>query len=95
MEKIIKLENGQAKAYTIDAGGFNIIVATTGKGLVGCGAFDVAALEKFEYPAVIVKGPISTVADLLAANVVRSNLFARQIGIDSQMTGLQALEAMS
>jgi uncharacterized protein YunC (DUF1805 family) len=39
------------EAFTIPLGLVNIVFITTDTGMVGCGAFDVKALDKFGYPA--------------------------------------------
>lgn len=94
METLIKLDGGTAKGYSINAGAINIIFATTGKGMIACGAFNVAALEKFGYPAVRMQSPIRTIDELLGASAAQVNQYAAALGIDEQMTGRQCLELM-
>ena len=63
--------------------------------MVACGALDVVALERFNYPAVKVKAKgtsIATVDDLLAGEVREVNHFAQQRGIKAGMSGREALE---
>ncbi|MBD3321126.1 MAG: DUF1805 domain-containing protein [Chitinivibrionales bacterium] len=91
----MELNGTQIDAYQIPCGDFNIVFAATGSGLVGCGAFDVAALDKFEYPAAKVTGaeggPVVTVEDLLEATVVQLNKAAAQKGVEPGETGENAL----
>jgi len=94
METSIKLDNGTARGYAIDAGGVNILFATTGKGMIACGAFNVAALAKFNYPAVRVQSPVKTIDDILAAKAAEINPVAAQLGITTEMTGRECLELM-
>lgn len=83
----------------IPLGPVNLVGVVTARGLVGCGAIDVAALEKFSYPAARVRpvsGPsISTVADLLAGLVKEANEGAKREGIVVGMTGKEALDLLS
>jgi uncharacterized protein YunC (DUF1805 family) len=67
-------------------------------GLVGCGAFDVAALDSFSYPAAKVRpsiGPsIVDTDDILKGIVKEANRAAMGRGIRTGMTGRQALERL-
>lgn len=45
----------QVEAHEIPIGSVNLVFAQTKKGLVGCGAIDVIALEKFSMPAAKVR----------------------------------------
>lgn len=94
MEQTIQLKNGVAKGYCIDAGAFNVIFCTTGKGMVACGAFNVEALGKFGYPTVRVQSPVKTIEDVLEAQVVEVNPQAVELGITEKMTGKESLEKM-
>jgi uncharacterized protein YunC (DUF1805 family) len=64
--------------------------------MVGCGAFDVAALDKFGYPAARVKSiggsSISTIDDLLAGVVKDVNAAASKRGVKIGMSGREALD---
>jgi uncharacterized protein YunC (DUF1805 family) len=94
MEQIIKLTNATAKGYCVNAGPFNIIFCTTGKGMVACGAFSVEALSKLDYPAVRVKSPVKTVEDVLNAPAAQVNTQGVSLGIVEGMTGRECLEKM-
>ena len=71
------------------------MAVVTDAGMVGCGAFDVAALEKFGYPAARVKpskGPsITGIPDLLEGIVKDANGPAQSRGVKVGMTGREAL----
>jgi uncharacterized protein YunC (DUF1805 family) len=92
--KKIKLKNGEATAYCVPCGPFNVIFAETGKGMIACGAFDVIALEKFGFPAVKMKkdGGIKTIDGLLAAEAALINAQAREKGIREGLRGRDVLE---
>ncbi|MBN1493045.1 MAG: DUF1805 domain-containing protein [Candidatus Omnitrophica bacterium] len=92
--KKVKLSNGMAMAYSVPCGPFNIIFATTGKGMVACGAFDVIALEKFNFPAVKLKkdGGIKTINGLLEAEASIVNKQALGYGVTAGMNGRAVLE---
>lgn len=64
--------------------------------MIGCGAFDVMALDAFKYPAAKMKsatgGAIATIDDLLNGTVKEANKEAEKLGIKTGMTGKEALE---
>jgi uncharacterized protein YunC (DUF1805 family) len=66
--------------------------------MIGCGAFDVAALERFRYPAAKVKptrGPsIADLEDLLAGEVKDANGAAASLGVAVGMSGKEALDLL-
>ena len=43
--EIVDLAGKQARGYVIPLGPVNLVVVVTDKGMVGCGAIDVAALK--------------------------------------------------
>ncbi len=94
----VQLKNKQAEGFVVLLGSLNLVGVVTDIGLAGCGAFDVSALDKFNYPAVKVgseKGvPIATVEDLLSGIVKDVNNGAEGLGIRVGMTGREALEKM-
>jgi uncharacterized protein YunC (DUF1805 family) len=87
-----------AEGFVIPLGPANLVFAKTATGLVGCGAFDVKALEKFNYPAAKVRpahGPsISGIDDLLAGVIAEANRSAIERGITTGMSGKEALERL-
>ena len=58
--------------------------------MLGCGAFDVEVLNKFEYPAARVFG-VATVEDLLNGEIRDVNQAAQDRGIQAGMSGREAL----
>lgn len=87
-----------AEGFVIPLGPANLVFAKTRAGLVGCGAFDVQALEKFGYPAARVRpaqGPsIASVDDLLEGIIAEANRSARERGIVAGISGREALERL-
>jgi uncharacterized protein YunC (DUF1805 family) len=94
----IDLVDGSAEGYVVELGPVNLVFARTSRGLVGCGAFDVNALNRFSYPAVKVGaqdgGAIKTVDDLLNGIVRDVNVAAVELGIQTGINGRDALETM-
>lgn len=99
MQKVsVPLSKKVADGYVIPLGPANLVAVITDVGLVGCGAFDVAALDSFSYPAAKVRpahGPsIVTTNDILTGIVKEANRGAMSRGITNGMTGKQALELL-
>ncbi|MEN6442336.1 MAG: YunC family protein [Methanoregula sp.] len=99
MEQVtVRLTNKDAKGYVIPLGPANLVAVITDIGMVGCGAFDVAALDSFSFPAAKVRpslGPsIVDVDDILKGIVKEANRSAIGRGIKTGMTGRQALDRM-
>lgn len=98
VQKKIQLTNKQADGYFIPLGQINLVFVATDRGMVACGAFDVAALNNFGYPAAKVKSksgkPIATIDDLLQGIVKEANAEASKLGITVGMSGREALELM-
>ncbi|MEK7375645.1 MAG: YunC family protein [Candidatus Margulisiibacteriota bacterium] len=94
----IKLAKKTAKGYVIPVGSWNLVFASTGKGMVSCGAIDVIVLDKFDYPAARVKsstgGKIETIDDLLSGTIKDANAAAKKRGIVEGMSGKEALEKL-
>jgi uncharacterized protein YunC (DUF1805 family) len=99
MEQItVQLTRKVAKGYVIPLGPANLVAIMTDIGMVGCGAFDVAALDSFSYPAAKVRpamGPsIVDTDDILKGIIKEANRSALGRGIRTGMTGRQALELL-
>jgi uncharacterized protein YunC (DUF1805 family) len=98
IQEKVALKSKQAEGYVVPLGPANLVFVITDRGMVGCGAFDVAALDKFDYPAARVKpttsDSISTIEDLLAGEIKDSNASAAQQGVKVGMTGREALDLM-
>ena len=54
-QETIQIGGKTAQGYEIPIGPVNLVFACTRVGLVGCGAIDVAALDRFNYPAARVR----------------------------------------
>lgn len=99
MEQVeVQLSRKVAKGYIIPLGPANLVAVMTDAGMVGCGAFDVAALDSFSYPAARVRpaiGPsIVDTDDILKGIIKEANRSAFGRGIRTGMTGRQALELL-
>jgi uncharacterized protein YunC (DUF1805 family) len=94
----VKLTRKTADGYIIPLGPANLVAIMTDVGMIGCGAFDVAALDSFSYPAVKIRpsiGPsIVDTDDLLKGIVKEANRSAMGRGIKNGMTGRAALELL-
>jgi uncharacterized protein YunC (DUF1805 family) len=96
----VKVELGEktARGFVYPLGPVNLVAVVTDAGMVGCGAFDVSALEKFGYPAARVRpsaGPsIASIPDLLAGIIKDANGPAQARGVRVGMTGREALEKL-
>lgn len=95
----VPLKNSVGNGFVIPIGPVNLVGVVAARGLVGCGAIDVAALEKFGYAAARVRpssgSSISTLADLLAGVVKDANGEAEGLGVRVGMTGKEALDLLS
>lgn len=94
----VKLAKKEADGYVIPLGKVNLVNVVTDLGMVGCGAFDVAALNNFGYPAARVKpsrgSSISTIDDLLVGVIKEANDAAAKMGIKVGMSGKEALDLL-
>jgi len=94
----VRLSRKVADGFIIPLGPANLVAIKTDAGMVGCGAFDVAALDSFSYPAAKVRpslGPsIVDTDDTLKGIVKEVNRSALGRGIKTGMTGRQALELL-
>ncbi len=94
----INLGKKQADGYIIPIGPINLVFIVTDKGMLGCGAFDVAALNNFAYPAAKAKSktgaPIATIEDLMGGTVKEANSEAGKLGITTGMSCKAALELL-
>jgi len=95
----VQLARKQADGYVIPLGAVNLVNVVTDIGMVGCGAFDVAALNSFGYPAAKVRpaqgNSIATIEDLLQGIVKEANPAAEKLGLKVGQTGREALELLS
>lgn len=92
-EKEIQLGSQKVTGYEIDLQGVPLVLVKGLKGFVMCGYLNVAAADKFGQVAAVVKG-VQTIEDVLNGAVVEITQAARGYGIQTGMTGRQALEKM-
>jgi uncharacterized protein YunC (DUF1805 family) len=94
----VELKNKRADGFVIPLGSLNLVGVITDIGMVGCGAFDVLALDNFSYPAARVKSAkgsaIATIEDLMEGIVKDANAGAAKLGVSAGMTGREALDLM-
>jgi Uncharacterized conserved protein len=99
MQEKITLKNPDATGYVIPAGPVHLVMVIAEHGMVGCEAFDVAALNNFGYPAARVKPSrgtsIASLDDLLAGEIKESNQAAMKLGVKEGMSGKEALDLLS
>jgi uncharacterized protein YunC (DUF1805 family) len=98
IQERVAYKNGEADGYIIPLGPANLVVVVTKRGMVGCGAFDVEALEKFDYPAARVKptrgSSIVNIEDLLSGEIKDANAAAAKLGVRAGMSGKDALDLL-
>lgn len=94
--KHLALNQATAEAYVVPLKGVNLVFAKTEKGMIGCGAFDVKALDKFDYPAakIAAEGGITTIDDLLSGTVRETNNAGKTLGITQGMGAADALKLL-
>ncbi len=94
----IQLTKKQADGYVIPLGTINLVNVVTDVGMVGCGAFDVAALNNFGYPAAKVRpsmgSSIATIDDLMQGIIKEVNPAAEKLGLKVGITGREALDLL-
>lgn len=92
----IKLSKKYAQGYCIPLGSINLVFVHTDIGMLGCGAFDIHALDKFSYPAAKVKtlsgDPIIKISDIINGVIKEANRKAQELGINEGMPVADALE---
>ena len=98
LHKKVTLAKKQADGYVIPLAQINLVLVVTDRGMVGCGAFDMAALNTFSYPAARVKSktgnPIATIEDLLEGTIKDANAEAIKLGVNAGISGREALDLM-
>ena len=94
----VELGGKSARGFVYPLGPVSLVAVVTDVGMVGCGAFDVMALEKFGYPAARVRpstgSSVASIPDLLAGIVKDANGPAQARGVKIGMTGREALERL-
>ena len=96
VDENVQLTDKQSDGYVIPLWPVNLVSVITDSGMVGCGAFDVVTLDKFDYLVARVKSiggsSISSIDDLLAGVVNDVNALAIKRGVKTGMSGREALE---
>jgi uncharacterized protein YunC (DUF1805 family) len=91
----VDISGKRARGFVYNLGPVNLVAVVTEAGMVGCGAFDVAALEKYRYPAARVRpsegDSVASIDDLLAGIIKDANGPAQARGVKVGMTGREAL----
>jgi uncharacterized protein YunC (DUF1805 family) len=99
IKETIRLKNSEATGFVAPLGPVNLVWVVAPKGLVGCGAFDVRALERFGYPAARVRAiknsSVENLEDLFSGEISEANREAEHIGIAVGMNGREALNLLS
>jgi uncharacterized protein YunC (DUF1805 family) len=97
-EEKIQLPKKTARGFIQPIGPVNLVFAVTDVGMVGCGAFDVMALDKYQYPAARLRPgsgtSIGTIQNLLDGIVKDTNAAAQKLGVHVGMSGKEALMLM-
>ena len=98
IHKKISLTHKEADGYIVSLGPVNLVMVVTDAGMLGCGAFDVSALDRFDYPAARVRSasglPIVTLDDLIEGIVKDANSAAGVMGITEGMNAKEALDLL-
>jgi len=98
LKQKVQLLKKQAEGYIIPLGKLNLVFVITDIGFIGCGAFDIMMLDKYNYPAVKAKshdgGPIDGIEKLLAGVVREVNESGSKLGIKTGMPINQAIELL-
>lgn len=97
-QRTLETPHGQAIGASYRWPGGQYCAIHTGRGMVGCGLFDVAVANEFNMALAIAKGtpaqPLVEPEDLYAARIVAVSESAARLGIAPGMTGGQALEKL-
>ncbi len=94
-ERIV-LAHKESTGYEIPLGPVNLVFIVTDIGMIGCGAFDILALDRFDYPAARARttegSPIVTIQDLMESVIRDANRHAEARGI---LEGMPVREALA
>lgn len=98
VQRTLETPHGSAIGASYRWPGGQYCAIHTGRGVVGCGIFDVHVAGEFGMAVAIAKGtpakPLVEPEDLYQAKIVAVSEPARQLGITPGMTGMEALEKM-
>lgn len=94
----LEFENGTAIGMSHRWVGGQYCSLLTAAGIVGCGIYDLETAAEFEQAIAIARGtpanPLVEPEDLLDARIVDCTPKARSLGIESGMTGREAVERL-
>lgn len=97
-QRTLNTPHGEAIGVSYSWEGGQYCAIHTGKGIVGCGIYDIACANEFGMAIAIAKGtpacPLRQPEDLYEAKIVATSEAASQLGIGHGMTGMEALEKM-
>lgn len=85
--------HGAAKGYVLPLESCNLVFITKGNSVLGCGALDVAALDRLQVPAARISG-VASVQDLLDGVVKEVNAGAAGRGVQVGDSGRDALDKL-
>lgn len=93
--RVIQTASGRCIGHRAQWNGGQYCALITNRGIVGCGAYDVACLEKAGQIVAISRGtiekPLVYPEDLFDAKIMDLTGPAREVGIREGMTGREAL----
>ncbi|MCP1661607.1 MAG: DUF1805 domain-containing protein [Methanocalculus sp. MSAO_Arc1] len=96
--QVIPLTTSTATGYATKVGPVTLVFIKTESGMIGCGAFDITALERFGVPAATMKSSVKpmveSIEDLLLASVHTVNHPGYERGIRIGMQAREALELL-
>ena len=90
----VKLEGKPLTVCVLPTHKYNLVTVTAKNGFVGCGYYDIEAINAGKENAAIVTG-VNSYDDVLKANVVKVSDSAANLGIKKGMTGREVLLKLS
>ena len=95
----VRLQNTEAKGFIVPLGPVNLVAVVAPGGMIGCGAFDVIALDRSAYAAARVQGrggqPVMDIEDLLEGVIKVVNTAAAALGVRVEMSGREAMNLLT
>jgi len=96
--RVMETEWGRCIGHRAQWNGGQYCALLTNRGIIGCGAYDVACLEKAGQIVAVSRGtlekPLVFPEDLFQARIMDLTSHARQVGIRKGMTGKEALRIL-
>jgi uncharacterized protein YunC (DUF1805 family) len=90
----VSIGSKKATGFEIQLPGAPLVLVRGQKGFVMCGFLNLAAADKFNQAAAIVRG-VNNIDELLAKPVTDASVKALSLGIKPGMTGRQAMEILA